>query len=40
VTKLLHFKKYMAKLNKKNEYMDQIKYKTLTLIRDMLLDWH
>jgi len=29
-----------AKLNKNNKYKDQIEYRTLTLTRDMLLDWH
>jgi len=29
-----------TKLNKNNEYRDQIDYKTLTLTRGMLLGWH
>jgi len=29
-----------TKLNKNNKYMDQIEYRTLTLICDMLLGWH
>jgi len=29
-----------TKLNKNNKYRDQIEYKTLTLTRGMLLDWH
>jgi len=27
-------------LNKNNKYKDQIEYRTLTLTRDTLLDWH
>jgi len=30
----------MTKLNKNNKYHDQIEYKKLTLIRDMILVWH
>jgi len=29
-----------TKLNKINEYRDQIEYKTLTLTRGTLLSWH
>jgi len=29
-----------TKLNKNHEYMDQFEYKTLTMTRDTLLDWH
>jgi len=29
-----------TKLNKNNEYMNKIKYKTLTFTRGMLLSWH
>jgi len=29
-----------TKLNKNNKYRDQIEYRTLTLTRDTLLDWH
>jgi len=27
-------------LNKNNKYRDQIEFRTLTLTRDTLLDWH
>jgi len=27
-------------LNKNNKYRNQIEYRTLTLTRDTLLDWH
>jgi len=33
-------KKIRTNFNKNNEYRDQIEYKTLTLIRGMLLGWH
>jgi len=32
--------KIETKLNKNNEYRDQIEYKTLTLTRGRLLGWH
>jgi len=32
--------KFGIKLNKINEYRNQIEYKTLTLTRDTLLGWH
>jgi len=34
---LLNLKKIKTKLNKNNEYQDQIKHKKLTLTRDMIL---
>jgi len=32
--------KIWTKLNKNNKYKDQIEYRTLTLTRGTLLDWH
>jgi len=32
--------KIKIKLNKNNEYRNQIEYKTLTLTYNTLLDWH
>jgi len=34
------FKKIRTKLNKNNEYRNQIEYKILTLTGNMLLGWH
>jgi len=39
-TKLVNFNQIETKLNKNNKYKDQIEYKTLTLIRGTLMDWH
>jgi len=39
-TELVILNKIWTKLNKNNKYRDQIEYKTLTLIRGTLLDWH
>jgi len=33
-------KKMITKLNKNNEYKDQMEDKTLNLTRDTSLDWH